>query len=309
MFEVLRVDASAVVGRSDRAGRKQTSCWLRAVDRMEAHIEACRYTVLGHYADRHRPDDDDAVRPGEERSIRPGGPGTPAVAEFPVNDLAVATGCASGRAEGQLGDALALRHRMPRLFAPLRAGEAPGFKVRMVLRAAHGSNELAARLLDQRIGPMVDKVGPERLQRELDKVLGEVDPAEAERRAMAAQQPRRVTVSPDAGGDRKIFGYVDAFHGVAFDAAVDEVADMLGDLGDTRLKDVRRAAAVGWMANPVAVLALVQRRRAWQTGTAPVPWPTASATTVTDDEGAEHLRPGLWPLDVPTPHDLIDPEL
>lgn len=320
MFAVPTVDAMApgpmlaqVLLSCDRASLSpdETLCWLRAWNRLEAHAESCRYGMLAHFADLHPPEDDPTAVPtvGDERKVRPGGAGTPVVAEFAVSDLAVATGITSGRAEGLLGEALALRHRMPLLSARLAAGEVAGFKVRMILRAAQGLSEIAARLLDQAVAPVADKVGPTRLEREIAKVLIEVDPGEAERRAEDARSARRVTVSADANGDRRIFGVVDAFDGVAFDAAMDTVADMLRDLGDTRIKDVRRAAAVGWLSNPVATLALVQRHRAWRSGSARMPLATSTIATVVDADGTSHLTPGLWPMDVPTCHDLIDADL
>jgi hypothetical protein len=121
-------------------------------------------------------------------------------------------------------------------------------------------------------------------------------------------------VVADVHGNRRVFGTVDALDGLRFDAALAKVADILKDLGDTRPRDVRRAAAVGWLANPVATLALVRRHQAWATGTQPMPWATSTITTVPDhhddgDGGGTHLAPGLWPLDQPTPHDLLDAAL
>lgn len=298
--------------------RAQTLCWLRAWERQSGHDESRRYDVLAHWADLHPALDDETPasagtkslsRPDDERAMRPGGVGTPEVAEFAVTDLAVAISCTTGRAEGLLGDALSLWHRMPRLGERLAEGAVSPFKARMVVRAARGLSELAARRLDQRVSTMADKVGPRRLEREVARVLHEVDPMEAERRAAAAREARRVDVTTEPDGDKSIHAHVDAFDGAAFDAAVDLVADILGDLGDEQVKDVRRAAAVGWLANPVAVLALVQRHRALLDGSQPLPWPTSSIPTVTDEDGHTHLKPGLWPMDVPTPHDLIDPSL
>ncbi|MGH3383752.1 MAG: DUF222 domain-containing protein, partial [Nocardioidaceae bacterium] len=253
------------------------------------------------------PQTDPGVRSGLETAQRPGGPGTPEMAEFAVDELATATGCSTGRAFFQLGDALDLRHRMPALFGRLRAGQVPVSKVRLVLRAAHTLPLPAARRLDQQIAASVERLGPRRLAAEVEKVLIEVDPAEADRRARAALERRGVTVTrDDEGGGCRIFADVDVFDGLAFDAAADHVADLLGDLGDERCKDIRRAAAVGWLANPPATVALVARHRAWAAGAQPIPSPTTDMPTSTDTDGDPRLTPGLWRLDVPTPHDLID---
>lgn len=290
----------------------QTLTWLRSWQRLEAYGEGRRLDVVGHYADLHPPvpATDPSVRAGLETAQRPGGPGTPEMAEFAVDELATATRCSAGRAFLQLGDALDLRHRMPTLFARVRAGQVPVSKVRQVLRAAHTLPLLAARRLDERVAGSVERLGPRRLAAEIETVLIEVDPAEADRRARAAEQRRGVGVTTDEGGSCHIFADVDALDGLAFDAAVDHVADLLRDLGDERCKDIRRAAAVGWLANPPATLALVVRHQAWASGEQPMPWPTAAdVATTTDAHGDERLAPGLWRLDVPTPSDLIDSAL
>lgn len=322
MFEVVEVDGMApgselaqVLLSADPAGldESQTLCWLRGSERLMAHVEAQRYAQLAHYADLHAPDDvggDDGDLPGEERSIHPGGAGTPAMCEFAVTDLAVGIRCTSGRAGGMLGDALDLRHRMPALFARLRAGEVPAFKVRMVLRAATGASELAARRLDAAVAPVADKIGPKRLEKLVTQVLLEVDPGEAERRVKAAAEHRRVTVVSGEDGDKRVYAQVDPFTGAVFDAAVQHVAMMLGNLGDTRCLDARRADALGWLANPLALLALARRHEQVMSGQEPVPWPTSSnISTTTGPDGGLTLRPGLWLTDVATPHDLVDPSL
>ena len=307
--ELAAVLLSADPGELD-AG--QTRVWLRAWQRLEAFGEGRRFEVLGHYADLHPPlpESDPGVRAGLETAMRPGGEGTPEVAEFAIDELAVATGCTEGRVYFQLADALDLRHRMPVLFARLRAGAVPASKVRQVLRAARTVPLLAARRIDERIAGVVERVGPKRLAEEVEKALIEVDPAEAARRAAAASDRRGVGVSKDEGGNARIVAEVEAIDAMAFDAAIDKIADMLGDLGDARCKDVRRAAAVGWLANPPATLALVTRHQAWVSGAQPMPWPTASGVaTETGDDGEQRLAPGLWRLDVPTPADLIDHRL
>jgi Domain of unknown function (DUF222) len=331
MFEVAVVDrmpAGAELARLllsvDRTclDAEEASCWVRAWDRCEAHGEAARYEALARYAALHPPDEADSrlAGPGGEHIVHPGGAGTPAVGEFAITNLAVATHATCGRAHHMVGDGLDLTHRMPLLFARLRAGEVAGYKVRMVLRAAHALSPAAAKALDQAIAGLVDKIGPKRLEDEVTKILIRLDPTEAEARAKAAGRTRRVSVSGEADGLRGVFGYVDAFAGLALDAALDTIATMLADLGDTRVKDVRRAAALGWLANPVATLALVQRHRAQARGAHLPAWPangsgdptvtTATTTGQAGDSNAHsYLRPGLWPLDVPTPAGLLDPAL
>jgi Domain of unknown function (DUF222) len=321
MFEAALVDSmpagaelAQLLLSTDRTSldEQQSLCWIRAWDRCEAHGEAARYETLARYAALNPPDTADAAPsgPGREHVVHPGGEGTPGVGEFAITDLAVGVHVTTGRAQNLLGDGLDLTFRMPLLFARLAAGEVSGYRVRMVLRAAHGLSEKVARALDEAIAAVADKMGPKRLEEQIQRVLVTIDPDQAEARAQAAARTNRVSVTGEANGQRSIIGYVDAFAGLAFDAALDKVAGMLQDLGDARVQDVRRAAAVGWLANPVATLALVQRHQAWRNGAHPPAWPANSSglPTVASGDGG-YLRPGLWPLDVPTPADLLDPAL
>ncbi|HET7329035.1 MAG TPA: DUF222 domain-containing protein [Nocardioidaceae bacterium] len=340
---LLAVDRSAL-------DRDDLLVWAVASQRLEAYVEACRYEVLGWFADASPVEESPmpGVR-GADRSIRPGGDGTPEVSEFAETDLATELHCTTGRAHGLLGDGLDLRHRMPRLFAELKSGRVAAFKVRRILAEAHWLPFFAARLLDGRVAVVAGRVGPKRLGQLVDQVLAEVDPQAAADRAEAARRDRRVDVFSARDGQRHIRADIDALDGIRFDAAVDRVADMLGDLGDTDAKDVRRATAVGWLANPPATLALAEHHRAWMRGQAPAAWATtivpdtactpapaeygepgpadyaaaaAVAAAGTDADGFAHadaagavpvthphLRPGLWPTDVPTPADAVATDL
>ena len=55
---------------------------------------------------------------------------------------------------------------------------------------------------------------------------------------------------------------------IRFDGTLDRVADSLGILGDLRSKDQRRAAALGWLANPQATLDLFDQAAT----TTSIPW-------------------------------------
>jgi hypothetical protein len=57
-------------------------------------------------------------------------------------------------------------------------------------------------------------------------------------------------------GTKTVFVRAEAPDVIRFDATLDRVADGLGILGDLRSKDQRRAAALGWLANPQATLNL-----------------------------------------------------
>src|SRR6266487_4809781 len=62
------------------------------------------------------------VLPGTERIRVYGGDGCPGVAEFAPIEFGAVTGMSTGAAAAFIGEALALRHRLPRIWAALLAG-------------------------------------------------------------------------------------------------------------------------------------------------------------------------------------------
>jgi hypothetical protein len=98
--------------------------------------------------------------------------------------------------------------------------------------------------------PVIRRVVDEaRLYEDPDRAVGE------EENALAS---RRVEVRPGlVPATLEIAGSVDVPDGVAFDRALSRLADVLGGLGDTDDFEVRRARAVGILADPETALALL----------------------------------------------------
>ncbi|MGA9345165.1 MAG: hypothetical protein WBV37_08720, partial [Nocardioidaceae bacterium] len=101
---------------------------LSYVEHARADAEQAEVRLLhaaAHWADLHselaRPTS--PLLPGSEQLVQFGGDGTPAVAEFAPAELGVVLAASSSAAERLVGDALDLRHRLPRLWARIVAGE------------------------------------------------------------------------------------------------------------------------------------------------------------------------------------------
>ena len=83
------------------------------------------------------------------------------------------------------------------------------------------------------------------------------DPEAAEQADQAARESLGAWVSGSTEqGTKTVFVRAEAPDVIRFDGTLDRVADSLGILGDPRSKDQRRAAALGWLANPQATLDL-----------------------------------------------------
>src|SRR5690348_8178224 len=89
--------------------------------------------------------------PGYERLQVYGGEGCPGVAEFAPIELGAVLGMSSGAASSLIGEALALRHRLPRVWAAVLNGSALSWKARSIARACLSLSLEAAAIVDRRV--------------------------------------------------------------------------------------------------------------------------------------------------------------
>ncbi len=95
---------------------------LSYVETTRAAVEQGEVRLLeaaAHWADLHSElaRATSPLLPGSEQLVLFGGDGTPAVAEFAPAELGVVLATSTTAAERLVGDALDLRHRLPRLWA------------------------------------------------------------------------------------------------------------------------------------------------------------------------------------------------
>jgi len=157
-------------------------------DRAEARLLA----VAAHWADLHpvlEGDRDGFGVPGMEQLVPLAGEGTPEVAEFAPAGLAAALGISTYAGQQLVGDALELRHRLPRLWARIQdEGTLPGRRGRQIAGHTRHLWIAAAGWVDAQVAPFADKIG---LARTLDLVqaaLVRCDPEAAAQNAEAAAE-------------------------------------------------------------------------------------------------------------------------
>ncbi|GAB3025488.1 hypothetical protein GCM10011376_11560 [Nocardioides flavus (ex Wang et al. 2016)] len=194
-----------------------------------------------------------------ERPLPLAGEGAPLVAEFAVVELAGVLEQSYEATLALLGDVLDLAHRLPRLWALVCSLEVP---VRLGREAARGSRDLdeatvahADRLLvwqprrlnPHRIGVLVHEA---RLYADPDRAIADHD------EALVA---RRVEVHHEHGapGVSEVFMSLDVADAVAFDHTVTTMATTMKALGHGGDLGVRRAHAVGLLADPQQALDLL----------------------------------------------------
>jgi hypothetical protein len=234
-----------------------------------------------HFADLHadlpiRSQHAPTMRGGERLAVY-GGEGCPAVAEFAPAELGAVLQLATRTAAGYLGEALALRHRFPKILAKTRNGQAIVWRARAVARACINLSQEAAALVDERVVPVIDTLSAYRLQKIIDAVIKQVDPEAARKAAEDRARERGVWVHPsDDHGTKTIYVKAAAGDVIRFEATINDLARALAALGDPDTPAARRAKAIGWIADPAAAYELLAAARYLATH------PT-EATATTDD--------------------------
>ncbi|MEU4607106.1 DUF222 domain-containing protein [Kribbella sp. NPDC023972] len=228
-----------------------------AEHRAEANRAEAR--LLEHaqiFADRHHP----VLCPqrpgrrgweGRERGVVLGGDGCPEIAEFAPAEFGMMLGISAGAAAAYIGQALALRHRFPHIWAKVQAGTATPWRAGKIATACLDLSEAAARSVDKRLARIVDTVTPHRLENIVKAAKAHADPETARAEAEQKARERGVYVGrSDEHGTKTI--YVRAASGdvIRFDATIASIADALKVLGDTTNLRSRRAKAIGIIADP-----------------------------------------------------------
>ncbi len=247
-----------------------------AASQRELNLTGARQlAVAAHWADLHGVLDSPAVVPatsagsgagrrkGREVLAFPGGEGTPPVAEFAPAELGAVLGVSVVSAGSLIADALDLRHRLPLLWVRVQGGEVKTWVARTIARRTRRLSQAAAAGVDTRIAPLAESVPFGRLEKVLDAAILAADPELAAADAQAAAAGRGVWVGRDIhAGTQTVFGRGDAPDIAAFDKTLDMVARALKLLGDPEDHDIRRAKALGVLANPHAAVDLVDTAEA-----------------------------------------------
>ncbi len=228
-------------------------------DRLEAGILA----AAAHWADLHGvldvdPDGPDGhALPGMEQLVQLGGDGTPAVAEFAPAELGAELAMSPYAARQLIGDALDLRHRLPLLWGRVLAGEVKPWIGRKTADATRAVSAEVAAVVDRRVTKWAHSLSWGRLENIIAAAIIAADPTAAQQLARQAEQQQGVWAGQSSDhGIKDIYIRTEAPNAIWFDATIDRVADSLAALGDTDNKDIRRARAVGVLAQPQQALDL-----------------------------------------------------
>ncbi|RLV48874.1 HNH endonuclease [Nocardioides mangrovicus] len=211
------------------------------------------------------------------------GDGAPLVAEFAPAELGAHLGLTTDAAARLIGEGLELKHRLTRLWQLVTgthhlndrlagARRLPAWRARRAAAATMGLDAHTANLVDRWLAHLA-VVNPNRLtttaiEQTVACFRDHADPDRAEAKAQADAEHRHVTLTPRHRnpdyGQGPVGGHVtevvmllDTPDAVRFDNTVAHLATSLGVLGDTNPLEIRRATAVGLLADPQHALDLL----------------------------------------------------
>jgi hypothetical protein len=221
--------------------------------------ETRRLQIAAHWADLHAGDAVAKSRlPGAEYPVRLGGDGTPTVGDFAPAELGCVLRISDGAAARLIGDALDLRHRLPKIWAAALAGRVPAYQARRIATATRQLTLEQAEWVDAQLAPALGAVSSGRLQTLLEAAIIQADPVGAERQAALAAQERFVRLGrASEHGLKLIIARATAGDAIWFKATIDRIADILAHRGDTDAVEVRRSKAIGILAQPAQALQLL----------------------------------------------------
>ena len=237
---------------------------LAAVEAALAAKRAAEARILelaAHWADLHPKESlfpGASAVPGGERAGLLGGEGTPLVAEFCPAELAMTLEVSDHAARALMADALDLRHRLPDLWSLVRNAQLESWVARKVARLTRSVSTLQAEEIDDRIADVAASLPPGRLFRLVESLVLACDTTAAEERRQQALASRFVTVNQSTEhGTKGLYAKLDTVDAIRLDARIDQVAAALKSRGDEASIDVRRAKALGLLADPDTVQHLI----------------------------------------------------
>ncbi|WP_426246261.1 HNH endonuclease [Nocardioides sp. LHG3406-4] len=278
----------------------------QVADRAEAEllVAACEW------ADLHPPESvSDAAAftmPGGGEHEEPvAGPGAPLVAEFCIPEFGAVLGLSTTAAKQLIGQALELRHRLPRLWRRVQAGDLPAWRARRVAETTiHARlSPQGAAYVDAQLAPFAHRTTVSAVDRMVDAAIARFEPQRAAETARLAADGRHVTIEDQQvsfAGTMRVTAELDLADALDFGAAITHGAETLKTLGSEESLDARRAAAVGELARTQLSLDLaasppveepaVQPSR--NQGTPPPARAVVLHVHLTEDDPVARLEPG-----------------
>src|SRR5689334_15311151 len=185
------------------------------------------------------------------------GTGTPAVAEYAVEELAAALNLSHAAGLSLVSEAVELCHRLPRLWGLVQDGSLQAWKARQVARATTQLSREAVAFVDRHLAVTARSNRVPAVNPVLHEARLRCDPDQAVAVEQNALDHRGVWLDHrESTATTLLTARLDTLDALDLDGTVTDLAGVLGRLGDDRDLDVRRASALGMLAHPQRALDL-----------------------------------------------------
>lgn len=237
--------------------------------------------------------------------VQVGGDGTPGVRDHALGEVALARGTGVTATVNALADVLDLQHRLPATWAVLRTGAAEVFVARRVARISRHLPADRVGVVDTAVARMIATESGGRVIAVAEGKVVEADPALHEQRVAHERQRRYVGLGrTDELGLRTLIARLDAGDAAWVEATVVRVAEILAPRHPEAGADEVRAIALGFLARPAELLALLVDSEASAVEPHPVVEPVETPPVV-------EPHPKVEPVETPSratafPADLLD---
>jgi hypothetical protein len=223
----------------------------------------CRMLQLAcAWADAHYLDSrSEEYQPLVQRACAWGGEGTPEVSEYCAAELGALQGTGIMAARSLIADALDVRYRLPRLWGRVLTGGVRAWQARKIAEQTRCLSWQACADVDHALSDFVGMMPWPRFATILSATILEADPALAAERAERARSTQDVFAFDSEDGLKTVVAKAVAGDAVWFVATVNRVAEILAVRGDTDPVGVRRARALGILAQPAEALRLLLEHR------------------------------------------------
>jgi hypothetical protein len=202
-------------------------------------------------------------------------------------------------------DAVDVRHRHPALWAAAQGLDAPVWQAREVAKRTRvaGLTLDQARWVDTQTTPYLGTLAWTKFLELVEAKIIEADPESAEARRRAAAMDQFVATGQcNEYGLKTLVAKAEAGDVIFFLAMVNRIAACLWLDGDHAPIGVRRAKAIGILANPAQALALLIKYSTTDPGTVPAPPPEdEDEDSFAQPVGQQEMHPADNDADEPAP--------
>jgi len=193
--------------------------------------------------------------PGADTMLELAGAGAPKVSDFAVTELSTALGRTKESGRLLVGDVVEAKHRLPKVWARLVAGQVTAWRVRRLAQATRGLSEEAVRFVDAQVAHVVHTTGHATVARLVLEAAARFDPestevAECDTRAALCFDIDLTTPATSVGTASAVstYGLLDRADAEDLEQAVRLIAHQLLLDGSTDDLAARRAKALGYLA-------------------------------------------------------------